>query len=136
MFGNHTQYTITKSFHPLLRQKSLSTSFSKCNVAYLRKGSTRIISSVSIWSYCFFSGLMHCNIGECQQIPVKTDEFVQILNSNDNHWVIMYAVNYAPGELQVYDSLYRTVSKDIKELVDTHKYDRTGICHAPYGITV
>ena len=79
---------------------------------------------------------MHCNIGECRQIPVKTDECVQILNSNDNHWVIMYAVNCAPGELQVYDSLYRTVSKDIKELVGTHKYDRTGIYHAPDGITV
>ena len=63
---------------------------------------------------------MYCGIGECRQIPVRTDEFVQILNSNGNHWVIIYAVTCAPDELQVYDSLYRTVSKDIKELVDTH----------------
>ena len=27
------------------------------------------------------------------------------------------AVNCAPGEIQVYDNLYRTVSKDVKELV-------------------
>ena len=68
---------------------------------------------------------MYCGIGECRQIPVQTDEFVQILNSNGNHWVIIYAVTCAPDELQVYDSLYRTVSKEIKEFVDTHRNDRT-----------
>ena len=56
------------------------------------------------------------NAGIFQYRPMSV---FQILNSNDNHWVILYAVNYAPGELQMYDSLCRTVSKDIKELVDT-----------------
>ena len=72
---------------------------------------------------------MYCGIGECRQ----TDEFVQIFNSYDNHWVIIYAVTCAPGELQVYDSLYRRVSKDIKELVDTLIYDRTAIHQANDG---
>ena len=61
------------------------------------------------------------------------DEFVQIFNSNDNHWVIICAVNCAPGELQVYDSLYRRVSEDIKELVDTLIYDHTAIHQAHDG---
>ena len=47
------------------------------------------------------------------------------------------AVNCAPGEVQVYDNLYRTVSKDIKELVvnmiHTHTLDHTAIHHAPDG---
>ena len=30
----------------------------------------------------------------------------------------IYAVNCVPGELQMYGSLYRTMSKDIKELFD------------------
>ena len=54
---------------------------------------------------------------DCRQIPVQIDEFVQILNSNSNHWVTISAVNCVPGEVQVYDNLYRTVSKDINELV-------------------
>ena len=54
---------------------------------------------------------------DCRQIPVQTDEFVQILNTSSNHWVIISAVNCAPGDVEVYDNLYRTVSKDIKELV-------------------
>ena len=74
---------------------------------------------------------MYCGIGECRQIPVQTDEFIQILNSNGNHWVIFYAVNCAAGELQVYDSMYRTVSEDFKKLVDTHIYDRIANHHAP-----
>ena len=73
---------------------------------------------------------MYCGIGECRQIPVQTDEFVHIFNSNDNHWVIIYAVNCAPGELQMYDSLYRRVSD---ELVDTLIYDRTAIHQAHDG---
>ena len=74
---------------------------------------------------------MYCDIGEWRRISAQTDEFVQILNSNGNHLVINYAVNCAPDELQVYDSLYRTVSKDIKELVDTHIYDRIAIHQVP-----
>ena len=31
----------------------------------------------------------------------------------------------------MYDSLYRTVSEDFTELVDTHIYDRTENHHAP-----
>ena len=58
---------------------------------------------------------MYCGIGECRLIPVHTHQFVQFLNSNGNHWVIIYAVNCVPGELQVYDSLNRTMSKDIKD---------------------
>ena len=45
-------------------------------------------------------GLLYCNIGECRQIPVQTEEFVQILNSNVNHCVTVSAVNCAPGEVQ------------------------------------
>ena len=45
--------------------------------------------------------------------------------------MIIYAVNCAAGELQVYDSLYWTVSEDFKELVDTHIYDRIANHHAP-----
>ena len=45
--------------------------------------------------------------------------------------MIIYAVNCAAGELQVYDSLYWTVSEDFKELVDTHVYDRNANHHAP-----
>ena len=91
------------------------------------------MSSVSIWSYSFFGGLIYCGIGECRQIPVQTDEFVQIFNSNDNHRVKIYAVNCAPGELQMYDCLYWRVSEDIKELVDTLIYDRTAIHQAHDG---
>ena len=56
---------------------------------------------------------------ECRHISVQTDEFVQILNSNrnSNHWVPISAVNCAPGEVQVYDNLYRTESEEINELV-------------------
>ena len=79
---------------------------------------------------------MYSGNGECRQIPVQTDEFFQILNSNGNHWVIIYAVICAPGELQVCDSLHRTVSKDVKELADAHKYDRTAIHQAPDGEAV
>ena len=79
---------------------------------------------------------MYCGIGECRLIPVLTHQFVQLLNSNGNHWVIIYAVNCVPGELQVYDSLNRTMSKDIKELVETHIYDRTAIQHVPYDDAV
>ena len=121
--GYHTQYIITRSFHPVLRQKSFDHKPFKM--------STRIISSVSICSYCFVDGLMYRGIGKCRQIPVQTEEFVKIWNSKGNHWIIIYAVNFAPCELQVYDGLYRTVSKEIKELVDTHIYDRTAIHQAP-----
>ena len=72
-------------------------------------------------------GLMYCGIGECRQIPGQTDEFVQILNRNSNHWMAISAVNCAPGDVEVYDNLYRTVSKDIKELVVSmiHTYKTT-----------
>ena len=80
---------------------------------------------------------MYCGIGECRQIPVQTEEFVQILKNNSNHLVTIYAMNCAPGELQVYNNLSRTVRKDIKELVvDTHRYDRTAIHQAPDGDAV
>ena len=54
---------------------------------------------------------------DCRHIPVQTDEFVQILNTSSNHWVIISAVNCAPGDVEVYVNLYRTVSKHIKEVV-------------------
>ena len=49
--------------------------------------------------------------------PQPSAEFVQILNVNRNHWILISTVNCPPSTVDVYDSMHLSLSPRLKKLV-------------------
>ena len=49
--------------------------------------------------------------------PQTSAEFLQILNVNRNHWILISTVNCPPSTVDVYDSMHLSLSPRLKKLV-------------------
>ena len=49
--------------------------------------------------------------------PQGSTEFVQIVNINRNHWVVISTVKCSPSTIDVFDSLHLSLSSHLKKLV-------------------
>lgn len=45
---------------------------------------------------------------------VEPAEFVQILHTGTDHWVMVFSIDCAPGEIHIYNSLSLTPAKDLE----------------------
>ncbi len=53
---------------------------------------------------------------------VHSGEFVQIVHVRNNHWCLVSTVGCESGVIRVYDSLYKTLSKDLVHLIASMVY--------------
>ncbi|XP_071823278.1 uncharacterized protein [Apostichopus japonicus] len=53
-------------------------------------------------------------LGENLQFEVQSQEFIQVHNANRNHWIVISTVGCKPGQVRVYDSLYRVLHTDTR----------------------
>ena len=58
------------------------------------------------------NGFQDTCLSTCNQFQVQSNEFVQIYNANQNHWVLLSTVGCSKDEINVYDSLYRFLHYD------------------------
>ena len=60
------------------------------------------------------TGLQDVGIGICGNFNIETGEFIQVLHSNSNHWIVISTIGTNNSEVMIYDSLYITVSQDVR----------------------
>ena len=68
----------------------------------------------------FFSnvaGLQHPTLQKVFAFRVHSGEFVQIIHVRNNHWCVVSTVGCQSGVVHVYDSLYKTLSKETVFLI-------------------
>ena len=67
--------------------------------------------------YPHINGLQSVILAEKFALIPQPDEFVQILNQNGNHWILVSSIGCASATVKVYDSLHGTLSSATKCLV-------------------
>ena len=50
-------------------------------------------------------------------LQVHSGEFVQIIHVRNNHWCVVSTVGCETGAVQMYDSYYKTLSKETVRLI-------------------
>ena len=63
------------------------------------------------------SGLQPPTLQQVNAFQVHSGEFVQIVNVRNNHWCVVSSVGCEEGVVNVYNSLYSSVSEDTVSLV-------------------
>ena len=58
------------------------------------------------------NGLQDTCLSTYNQFQVQPNEFVQIYNANQNHWVLLSTIGCGKDEINVFDSLYRSLHYD------------------------
>ncbi len=69
-----------------------------------------------------FDGLKRPPLGPCRYLNVVSTDFIQILHTQNSHWVCVSLVGCPQGEINLYDSLYsylitNKISEQIKSLL-------------------
>ena len=72
--------------------------------------------------YPSMAGLQPPVLQKVFAFQVHTGEFVQIVHVGNNHWCMVSTVGYESGVIRVYDSLYKTLSKDLVHLIANMVY--------------
>ena len=62
-------------------------------------------------------GLQDPILGQQLAFDVQTGEFVQILHSGGNHWIMVSTVGMDRAHIRVYDSLLGTLPADAKKQI-------------------
>ena len=65
------------------------------------------------------SGFQRPTLHPVGQFDIVTSDFVQVLHVNNNHWVCVCSINYAPGHVYQMDSPSNSVLS--QEIVDLFK---------------
>lgn len=64
-------------------------------------------------------GFQRPTLGPVKQFDVMTAEFIQLLHVNGNHWVCMTSIGCPPGDVNLLDSLMKSViPQEIQELAE------------------
>lgn len=63
-------------------------------------------------------GFQRPTLGAARQFDVMTDDFIQILHINNNHWVCMTSIDCAQGYVIVLDSMMSPISQKLQELAE------------------
>ena len=63
-------------------------------------------------------GLQNTLLAKNMQFQIERENFVQILNVSDSHWIMIGNVGYVPGEIHVCDSMGHTdVPQKVKQQI-------------------
>ena len=62
-------------------------------------------------------GLQSVVLAEKFALIPQTGEFLQVLNVNNNHWVLLSTIGCPPATVNVYDSLHSTLSSTAQRVV-------------------
>ena len=76
-----------------------------------------VISAAQLLILQHMSGLQHTVLQEEMSFQVHRDEFVQIINIRNSHWCTFPSIGCGEGVVNVYDSLYPSVSKSTLKLI-------------------
>ena len=62
-------------------------------------------------------GLQHTGLGDTLNFEVMEKEFVQVLHSGGNHWLVISTIGCPPGIVKVYDSMVAKLPFQTKEQI-------------------
>ena len=63
--------------------------------------------------FLHIGGLQSVVLAEKFALIPQTGEFLQVLNVNNNHWVLLSTIGCPPATVNVYDSLHSTLSSRV-----------------------
>ena len=63
------------------------------------------------------SGLQSVVLAKKMALVPQPDEFLQVLNVNENHWILIYTIECPPSTVNVYDSLHGRLSSQALRVV-------------------
>ena len=82
----------------------------------------KIIHAAQILLLQFFPNMAGPVLQKVFAFQVHSGEFVQIIHVRNNHWCVVSTVGCETGVVHVYDSLYRTLSKETVRLIASLAY--------------
>ena len=85
----------------------------------------KIISAAQMLLLQFYpdmAGLQPPVLQKVFAFQVHSGEFVQIVHVRKSHWCVVSTVGCESGVVRVYDSLYKTLSKDLVHLIASMVY--------------
>ena len=59
-------------------------------------------------------GLQNTTLSKFETV---TDNFIQMLHSNSNHWVMVSNIGCSPGQINYYDSFYHSITPSVKKQI-------------------
>ena len=61
---------------------------------------------------------LHCTLSQDRlKLDCSSETSVQILHVHGNHWITVSNINCPSSEVQVYDSIYSSINKDVENLI-------------------
>lgn len=63
------------------------------------------------------SGLQHTGLGDTLNFEAMEEEFVQVLHSGGNHWLLITTMGCPPGIVKIYDSMVNKLPFQTKEQI-------------------
>lgn len=67
--------------------------------------------------YGHIEGLIDSCVCEVGQVSNYNKPYIQILNEEGQHWILVTTINCSPGVVKVYDSMARKVTKRVKHII-------------------
>ena len=62
-------------------------------------------------------GFQWPTLGRCRNFNIVSGEFIQILHTDNSHWVCVSSIGCLPGIVNLYDSLYHNIIEEVEEQV-------------------
>ena len=62
-------------------------------------------------------GFQRPTLGRCRNFNIVSGEFIQILHTDNSHWVCVSLIGCLPGIVNLYDSLYHNIIGEVEAQV-------------------
>ena len=88
-----------------------------CTNAWLDDTLINLGQSMLKAKYLHMSGLQSVLLAKKMALVPQPDEFLQVLNVNKNHWILISTIGCPPSTVNVYDSLHGRLSSQAQRVV-------------------
>ena len=110
---------VTKTDRPVVKRRKIilqqeDYSIIEDSVGWL---TATIISAVNMALHNQFHQIQGLQNTTLSKFETVTDNFIQMLHSNSNHWVMVSNIGCSPGQINYYDSFYHSITPSVKKQI-------------------
>ena len=107
--GKESRETLTSIETSLYTLSSRDVRFVEHRCEWLNDKFITASQEIFAQQFPHIGGLQPPTLQEVRGFRVHSGEFVQIINVSNMHWCVVSTVDCEPGEVKVYDTMYRSV---------------------------
>ena len=110
---------VTKTDRPVVKRRKIilqqeDYSIIEDSVGWL---TATIMSAVNMALHNQFHQIQGVQNTTLSKFDTATGNFIQMLHSNSNHWVMVSNIGCSPGQINYYDSLYHSITPSVKKQI-------------------